>query len=338
MSASKQAGWKHYQPKENEPGPIEAILWERVEANRVRCNLCAFRCVISPGHVGVCSVRHNVDGTLYALNYMKCTAFHVDPMEKKPLFHFHPGTPVLSLAAPGCNFHCRFCQNSDVSQMPGEYDRIDGQPLAPAWIVDQAVERGCHSIAYTYTEPTIYAEYAVEIGALAKERGLSNVWVTNGYMTAEALDLVAPYIDAANVDLKGMDDKFTLRVCGARHQPVLDTIRRIHERGIWVEVASVVIPGLNDDVDHLKQAADFLVGVSPDIPWHLTAFHPDYKMTAPPNTVSARLVRVAEIGAEEGLHFVYAGNAPGQVGDREFQVGGVSGFFHWASFLFRGHG
>lgn len=311
MPIQKPSSWKHFQPKDNTPGPIEAVLWERIEANRVRCDLCAFRCIISPGHVGVCNVRHNVDGTLYALNYLKATAFHVDPMEKKPLFHFHPGSAVMSVAAPGCNFHCRFCQNSDVSQMPVEYDRIEGQPLAPAWIVEQAIERGCNSIAYTYTEPTIYAEYALEIGAIAKERGLKNIWVTNGYMTAEALDLAGPFIDAANVDLKGMDDKFTLKVCGARHQPVLDTIRRMHDRGIWVEVSSVIIPGYNDDDDHIKQAAEFLASVSPDMPWHLTAFHPDYKMMDVPSTPPESLLRAVQIGKDAGLRHVYTGNTFG---------------------------
>ncbi|HEY3267913.1 MAG TPA: AmmeMemoRadiSam system radical SAM enzyme [Armatimonadota bacterium] len=314
----KTEGWRHYQPKTNKPGPIAAVLAEPLEAQRVRCNLCAFRCVISPGHVGVCNVRHNVAGTLYALNYRKATALQVDPIEKKPFHHFHPGISVLGVAAPGCNYRCRFCQNFEISQMPVEYDRIDGRPLEPEWIVDRAVELGCKGIAFTYTEPTIYMEYAMEIGVLAKERGLLNVWVTNGYMTEEAIDLIAPWVDAANIDLKGFNDRFYLKICGARHKPVCDAIRMMHERGIWVEVSTVVIPGYNDSDDDMRAIAGFIRGVSPDIPWHVNAFQPEYRMADVPPTPPASIRHIRAIGLEEGLRYVYAGNIAGDDGNTTF--------------------
>lgn len=301
---------KQFHPVQK-PGPVRALLQEPLENGKVRCHLCAHRCVIHPGRVGVCSVRHNVQGVLYALNYRKTVALHIDPIEKKPLFHFMPGEPILSLAAPGCNFRCRFCQNSDISQMPLDYDRIEGEVLDPADIVNTAVERACKAIAFTYTEPTIFMEYAMEVGALAKERGLANVFVTNGYLTPEAVELVLPWLDAANIDLKGFDDRFYLQVCGARHAPVLETIKGLHKAGVWVEVTTLVIPGHNDRDEDLRPIAHFIASVSPDIPWHISAFHPDYEMRQTPRTPPETLLRAWDIGRAEGLRYVYVGNMPG---------------------------
>lgn len=304
---------KMYRPRKRSLPQRESALYDKLKSRLVRCNVCAFRCVIHPGHVGVCSVRHNVNGVLQVLNYNRVTACHVDPMEKKPLYHFHPGTPAMSLGAPGCNFRCRFCQNFFISQMPLEERKIEGRPLTPKWVVEEAVRRGCSAIAYTYTEPTVFIEYAEEVAVMAKERGLKNVFVTNGYQTPEVHNLMRPWLDAVNVDLKGINDRFYLKTCSARVGPVKESIKRFHDDGIWTEVSTVVIPGRNDSDEDLRETAAFLAGIDRDIPWHVNAFHPDYQMMDVPPTPVAELRRAAAIGREAGLRYVYIGNvwAPG---------------------------
>lgn len=307
----KTTHWRQFIPTEQEPGPVEAVLWERLEdRDKILCNVCAHRCIIHKGYVGACHVRHNVDGVLYALNYRKTSGFYADPVEKKPLYHFYPGSSLMSLGAPGCNFRCRFCQNSDLSQMPVEYNRIEGRVMEPEAIVEETIRRGCLGIAYTYTEPTIYIEFALEVMGLAKERGLKNVWVSNGYLTPEATELVAPTLDAINIDLKAFNDPFYLKVCGARYRPVCDTIVRMAALGIWTEVTTVVIPGHNDSDDELSAIAGFVARVNRDIPWHISAFHPDYRMLDVPPTPAETLRRAQEIGQAAGLKYVYIGNAP----------------------------
>ena len=294
----------------------EAMFWEKAGEGRVRCGLCRFSCLIAPGRRGRCGVRENRDGTLYSLVYGKCVAEHIDPIEKKPLFHFHPGSRSYSIATVGCNFRCLHCQNHELSQWPLERSGIPGSDLAPVDIVTAARGSGCVSIAYTYTEPTIYFEYAYDTAVLARQGGLKNVFVTNGYTTAAALEAVAPYLDAANVDLKAFSNKFYREVTGASLDGVLDCLRDYRRLGIWLEVTTLVIPGWNDDPDELRQLAGFIAEeLGREVPWHVSAFHPTYRMLDRPPTPAATLRRAAAIGREAGLHHVYVGNLPVEGGE-----------------------
>ncbi|MGC9335684.1 MAG: AmmeMemoRadiSam system radical SAM enzyme, partial [Anaerolineae bacterium] len=236
----------------------EAMLYKRLEGDRVRCDLCAHRCTIAEGRLGVCKVRENVAGTLYTLVYGRTIAQHVDPVEKKPLLHFYPGTLAYSVATPGCNFRCQWCQNADISQMPREGAFFMGEEASPEEIVRAARQTGCRSIAYTYTEPTIFFEYSYDIARLAEEQGMANIYVTNGYMTPEMLELFQPYLHAANVDLKAFRDETYRKYVGAPLQPILDNLKRIKELGIWLEVTTLVIPGINDSAEELRDVAEFL--------------------------------------------------------------------------------
>lgn len=291
----------------------EAMLWESLGEGRVRCVLCAHRCTIPPGGRGVCQVRENRNGKLYSLVYGRLVSQALDPVEKKPLFHFLPGTGTLSLATVGCNFRCDFCQNHEISQFPREHGgRIVGEPVEPEEIVEAAKETGARSISYTYTEPTVFFEFCRDVGRLAAEEGLRNVFVTNGYMTEEALAEARGWLHAANVDLKSFSEDFYRRFCGASLQPVLETIARMWEAGIWVEVTTLVIPGRNDSEEQLRWIAEFLVGISPDIPWHVSRFVPAYKAWDLPPTPLSTLRRAREIGLSAGLRYVYMGNVPGE--------------------------
>jgi pyruvate formate lyase activating enzyme len=290
----------------------EAMLYERIEGGAVRCALCAFRCRIADGQRGICAVRENRGGTLYSLVYGRSVSAGVDPIEKKPLYHFHPGARAFSIATAGCNFSCTFCQNADISQAPRE--RADWQgwarPLPPEQVVRLAQQQRCETIAYTYTEPTVFFEYARDCSRLAAQAGIKNIFVSNGYMTEEALAEIDGDLHAANIDLKG-SDTFYRQLCGARQGPVLDTIRRMRERDVWVEVTTLIIPGHNDDDGTLHELAAFLVDVDPDMPWHLSRFGPRYKLLDAPPTPVSTLHRAAEIGYAAGLNYVYAGNVPG---------------------------
>lgn len=297
----------------------EALLWEPLADGKVRCDLCAHRCVISEGKAGICRVRSNQGGKLYTLVYELAISGAVDPIEKKPLFHFLPGTTSFSVATPGCNFSCKFCQNWDISQMPKEFaGRIEGTKLPPRRVVDIALARGCRSISYTYTEPTIFFEYAYDTAVIASGAGIKNVFVTNGFMTPEMLEMINGHLHAANVDLKSFSDEYYRRVCGGRLQPVLDSIALMHRMGIWVEVTTLIVPGANDTDEELTSIAEFIAGISTDIPWHVSRFHPDYKMTDRGATPIGTIHRALEIGRKAGLHYVYGGNIPGDESESTF--------------------
>ncbi|GFE60511.1 AmmeMemoRadiSam system radical SAM enzyme [Geobacter sp. AOG2] len=294
----------------------EALFYEKLPHDVVRCELCRHRCRIAPGMRGICRVRENRTGQLMSLVYGRIVAEHVDPVEKKPLFHVLPGTESYSIATVGCNFRCRHCQNHTIAQYePRAAAEIPGHPTTPQQIVERALESGCRSISYTYTEPTIFCEYALDCARLASAAGLKNIFVTNGYITPRALDAVAPFLDAANIDLKGFSDDFYQRVVGAQLGEVLECIRDYHRRGIWIEITTLVIPGENDSDDQLNGIARFIADeLGCDVPWHISRFFPQYRMTDREPTPSASLTRAVEAGRRAGLHFLYVGN---QVGGRE---------------------
>lgn len=290
-----------------------AMFQEEKAGKKVQCSLCAHRCLIPDGHRGICAVRENHDGVLYSLVYDKIIARNVDPIEKKPLFHFLPASLSYSVATPGCNFRCKHCQNADISQLPRDRDGlVMGDAVAPEQIVAAARVTGCASISYTYTEPTIYFEIAHDTAKLAVQAGLRNVFVTNGYITPEAIEVIRPWLHAANIDLKGFSDVFYRNVCGARLQPVLDAIRLYKQYGIWIEITTLVIPGHNDSEAELRQIAEFIRSVGEDVPWHVSRFHPTYQLTDQPGTPVKTLQRARQIGLESGLRYVYEGNVPGE--------------------------
>jgi pyruvate formate lyase activating enzyme len=298
--------------RQTSAGHQEAALWQPAAEGAVDCGLCAHRCHILPGRRGICQVRENAGGRLLTLTYGRLVAQHVDPIEKKPLFHFLPGSTSYSIAAVGCNFQCGFCQNWQISQWPrtgrGEWP---GDPAAPEAIVEAARRHGCASVSYTYTEPTIFYEYARDTGRLARQAGLKNVFVTNGFMTAEAIREMAEWLDAANVDLKAWQDSFYRQVCKGRLEPVKESIRGLLEAGVHVEVTTLLVPRQNDAPEDLRGIAEFLAGLSPDLVWHVTRFHPDFEMLDAPATPLGTLERALAIGREAGLKFIYAGNIAG---------------------------
>ena len=293
----------------------EAMLYEALENRKVQCHLCAHRCLIKNNKRGICGVRENQDGNLKTLVYERTIARHVDPVEKKPLFHFQPGSRTYSIATVGCNFSCLFCQNADIAQMPRELKRIMGDEFPPEQVVLAARQSRCRSISYTYTEPTIFFEYAYETARLAHKGGMKNIFVTNGYMTPEALDIIHPYLDAANVDLKAFNDDFYKEQCGAKLAPVLESLKKLKRMGVWLEITTLVIPTINDSDAELKEIANFIKELGADTPWHASRFHPTYKLIKVPRTPVATLKRAREIGLQEGLLYVYIGNVPGEQGE-----------------------
>ncbi len=295
----------------------EARFYERIGDGKAKCFLCAQHCTISPGKRGICAVRENREGTLYSLVYGKVIARHVDPIEKKPLFHFHPGSISYSISTVGCNFKCMHCQNYDISQYPKKHDDIPGEDMTPEQVVREAELAGCTSISYTYTEPTIFMEFAYDCARLAHERGIRNVFVSNGYTGPEATRLIAPYLDGNNIDLKG-DDSFYKKVVGARLQPVLDTIKLMKELGVWVEITTLIIPTYNDSDEFLTWVSDFIKSVDPAMPWHVTQFYPTYELMDKPRTPVSTLRRAREIGLKAGLRYVYEGNVPGEGGENTY--------------------
>jgi pyruvate formate lyase activating enzyme len=291
----------------------KAMLYNPLESGMVSCLLCRHNCQISPGKSGICGVRHNRSGELFTGVYGRVIAAHVDPIEKKPLYHFLPGTPSFSIATIGCNFRCPFCQNWQISQASKDRAFADqGQEYSPPDIVASAKKHRCQSISYTYTEPTIYFEFAFDTAKLAKKEGLANVFVTNGYMSRESLEVIRPYLDACNVDLKAFSEDFYREMCGAHLEPVLESIRFMKELGIWVEVTTLIIPGRNDSEKELSQIARFIHEIDPDIPWHISRFHPDYKYTDAEPTPIQSLRLAYQIAKKEGLHFIYIGNVLGE--------------------------
>jgi len=299
---------------------LEAFLYEALPNRAVKCNLCHHRCIIQNGRRGICNVRENQAGVLISLVYGKLIARHIDPIEKKPLFHLFPGSLSYSIATVGCNFKCRFCQNADIAQMPSDRrGLIMGTPDRPEEVVAAAVKANCQSIAYTYTEPTVYFEFAYDTARLARKRGLLNVFVTNGYMTPEALQMISPCLDAANVDLKSFNDDFYKKYCGARLAHVQETLKMMKSLNIFVEVTTLLIPGLNDDPTELEKLAGFLVKLlGPDTPWHISRFHPTYRLTDRSPTPVAALITARDIGLRAGLRYVYIGNVPGENGENTY--------------------
>lgn len=298
----------------------EANFYEKLKNDSVKCNLCSHRCSrIADGERGICGVRENRNGKLYSLVYGRVIARNLDPIEKKPFFHFLPGTMAYSIATVGCNFRCGNCQNYDISQMAKEHGTIVGQKMSPEEIVSAAKRSNCSSIAYTYSEPTIFFEYALNIAKLAKKVGIKNIFVTNGYITREALNKIAPYLDAANIDLKSYTENFYQKNCGAHLQPVLNSIKLHKKLGIWTEITTLIIPTLNDTEEELRQIAEFIKKeAGPETPWHITAFHPTYKLIDLPPTTIPILRRAREIGLKVGLYYVYEGNVPGEEGENTY--------------------
>ncbi len=282
----------------------------------VQCYLCAHHCKIKEGQRGLCRVRENRGGELYSLVYGKLIAEHIDPIEKKPLFHVFPGSLSYSISTRGCNFRCLHCQNASISQVGRSEDParmcVD---RSPEQVVSAAVAAECRTISYTYVEPTIFFEFAYDCCLLAAEKNIGNVFVSNGYMSEEATRTLAPLLTAINIDVKSFREEFYQTVCGAKLRPVLETVQLMHELGVWVEVTTLLIPGRNDSSEELRDIAAFIAGIDKGIPWHVTAFYPTYKMVAEPRTPLATLERAREIGLAAGLHYVYEGNIPGSGGE-----------------------
>jgi pyruvate formate lyase activating enzyme len=294
----------------------EGDLYEPVERNRIRCFACGHCCPIPEGQPGVCKVRFNRGGKLY-VPWGYVGGIQCDPIEKKPFFHAYPGALAYSFGMLGCDLHCSYCQNWVTSQALRDPDAVS-RPIdaSPERLVRDALRQGAKVLVSTYNEPLITAEWAVEIFKTAKAAGLKTAFVSNGNGTPQVLEYLRPWIDFYKVDLKSFDDRHYHQL-GGRISPILDTIRRLHSMGVWLEIVTLLIPGFNDSNDELRGLTEFLAGVSPDIPWHVTAFHKDYKMPDPENTRPEDLMRAAEIGKKAGLHFVYAGNLPGRVGELE---------------------
>lgn len=291
----------------------EAMFYQTEEDKHVVCQLCPHFCRLKPGQVGICGVRQNIDGKLFSLVYGKAIAVHIDPIEKKPLFHVLPGSQSFSIATVGCNFHCKFCQNYDISQVKqiSDIERFS-QEISPEELVQMAKQNHCRSIAYTYTEPTIYFEYAYDTAQLAHQQGLLNVFVTNGFINPEPLQKIHDVLDAANVDLKSFSDQFYRKMTGGKLNPVLETLKLMKKLDIYVEITTLLIPGENDSDAELTAIAKFIkndLGV--DTPWHISRFYPHYRLTDHSPTPVATLNRAREIGLAEGLRFVYLGNVPG---------------------------
>ena len=294
----------------------EPSLVENLGNNRVRCFSCGHCCPIPEGQPGVCKVRFNRGGKLY-VPWGYTAGMQCDPIEKKPFFHAYPGALAYSFGMLGCDLHCGYCQNWLTSQALRDPSAVSPpQEISPEEMVRDAVDQGAKVVVSTYNEPLITSEWAVEVFKQARAAGLATGFVSNGNGTPQVLQYLRPWVDLYKVDLKSFDDRH-YRQLGGRMQPILETIRRLHAMGFWVEIVTLIVPGFNDSEHELQRMAEFLVSVSPDIPWHVTAFHPDYKMTAPENTSSRTLQRAAQIGKAAGLRFVYAGNLPGRTGELE---------------------
>ncbi|MCK4539585.1 AmmeMemoRadiSam system radical SAM enzyme [Candidatus Parcubacteria bacterium] len=299
----------------------ECLNYKKIDSQTLQCQTCNHFCEIKEGRVGICGIRQNIGGKLYLLAYGKATAAHVDPIEKKPFFHFLPGSFAYSFAAIGCNFRCKNCQNYDISQMfglkgrVGEYGKLNwGYFLSPKKIVEEALKNQCQSIAYTYTEPTVFMEYALDTMKLAKEKGLKNVWVSNGFMSDKTLDEIIPYLDAINIDIKSFNDDFYKSNCGAGVQPILNNCKRLAREKIWLETTTLVIPTLSDNEEMLRQIAGFIKNELGDfVPWHISAFSGEisWKLQNIPDTPIKTIKNACQIGEEEGLKYVYGGNVPG---------------------------
>jgi pyruvate formate lyase activating enzyme len=294
----------------------EASLYKTLSNNLVQCQLCNHFCKIHPEKTGLCGVRQNVEGTLYTLVYNNPIALHIDPIEKKPFYHFLPNTKALSLGTIGCNFRCTFCQNAQTSQLKGYNQALDLleklDEITPEKVVDFCLRNDIPTIAYTYNEPTVFFEYTYDIAKLAHKKGIKNVYVSNGYMTKNMIDKIAPYLDGINIDLKAFTEEFYNKLCGAKLEPVKGNIKYFIKKGIWTEVTTLVIPGENDSYKELEDIASFLANISTDIPWHISRFHPAYKMLNKEPTSKNKLQEAYAIGKEAKLKYVYLGNVVSQ--------------------------
>ena len=302
--------------KKIDEGGESPDLWQHLADGALQCLLCHHRCRLGPDKIGICGVRQHSQGRMLSLVYGRVVAANLDPIEKKPLYHLLPGSRTYSIATLGCNFRCRHCQNAAISQVAeGMAPGRSGVLQSPREIVAAAVAGRCQSISYTYVEPTVFFEYAYDCARLAVTAGLRNIFVSNGYMTSDAIEALAPWLSAINIDLKSFDDRFYRSVCGGTLQPVLDTIADFHRRGVWVEVTTLLIPGLNDGEEELASMADFLAALDRDIPWHVSGYHPAYLMRQPGPTPPQTLVRARQIGLDRGLRYVYTGNRAGCGGE-----------------------
>ncbi|MHC1718687.1 MAG: AmmeMemoRadiSam system radical SAM enzyme [Acidaminococcaceae bacterium] len=287
----------------------EAILYKKLNDNKIQCIACNHRCTIDEDGKGICFVRQNLQGKLYTLNYGKTAGLNIDPIEKKPLYHFMPGSRTYSFAAVGCNFRCAWCQNWEIAQAPRLTKAIEGVEISPEEHVKRALEAGCPSISYTYTEPTVFVEYALETMIIAQEKGLKNIWVTNGYMTRETLDKITPYLDAANVDLKGYSDKAYEEYCGGKAKPVMDNLQFLYRAGVHVEITTLVVPGVNDEKEQLEGIAGFIAkDLGTEVPWHISRFYPAWEMQGTPVTPIKTLEMAELIGKNAGLQYIHLGN------------------------------
>ncbi|MFH1782256.1 MAG: AmmeMemoRadiSam system radical SAM enzyme [Candidatus Omnitrophota bacterium] len=286
----------------------EALLYKKLDNDTVECGLCRHNCKILSGKFGICGVRKNVYGKLHTFAYGEVIASHIDPIEKKPLYHFLPGSSSFSIATIGCNFKCSYCQNWQISQSSFKDMDASGYSLSPEEIVREAKKNNCKSISYTYTEPTIFFEYALDTARLAKKEGIKNIFVTNGYMSSDALKMISPYLDACNVDLKSFREDFYKNMCGASLKGVLDSIRLMKELSIWVEVTTLLVTGQNDSNEELRDITNFITSVGKEIPWHISRFHPDYKYIEGIPTPVETLREAREIGEKAGLRYIYLGN------------------------------
>jgi pyruvate formate lyase activating enzyme len=284
----------------------KALLYKK-KGDKVTCMVCAHQCQIKENQVGICGVRKNLQGELYSLNYDKVAATHADPIEKKPLYHFLPASTAFSVAAMGCNFKCKFCQNNSLSVVPDE-NHIYGENISPRELIKMALHYGSESISYTYSEPTIYFELMLETAKLAKKEGLRNTMVTNGYISEKALEMLAPYMDGANVDLKAFTENFYKSYCSARLAPVLETIKRMKAKEIWVELTTLLIPGLNSDTEELKELISFISSVDETIPWHVSRFFPHHLMVDVGATPTDLIFKALDMAKDMGLKYLYAGN------------------------------
>jgi pyruvate formate lyase activating enzyme len=297
----------------------QARYWISLEGGTIQCVLCPHRCTIRDGTTGVCGVRKNEGGALVSSVWGLSVAASVDPIEKKPLYHLMPGSLSFSIATVGCNMRCAFCQNSDISQYPAHAGCVAGETLPPEQVVEAALDRGCSSVSYTYTEPTVFMEYMVDTARIARQAGLLNVAVTNGYTSPDVIrDDLAGLIDGANIDLKSFSDGFYRRLCSARLAPVLDAIQAYYESGTWIEITTLIIPGENDSPDELRETARFIRSLSPDIPWHISRYYPRYRHHGAGPTPVESLEEAREIGLGEGLLYVYTGNVAGHAGEHTF--------------------
>jgi len=292
----------------------ETYLYKKLGSNKVRCQTCSHYCVLADKEKGKCGVRINEKGKILSLVYGLPCAVNIDPIEKKPFFHFLPASRSLSVATAGCNFSCANCQNWQISQMPKISQKIAGDRTSPTEIVKMALKNNLLSISYTYTEPTVFLEYALDIMKLAKKKGLKNAWVTNGFLSKETLELVSPYLDAANVDLKGFTEDFYKKYCGGRLQPILKNLKLMKKNKVWLEITTLIIPTLNDDEKTLRKIAEFIAGqLGPETPWHITRFCGaiSWKLQDLADTPIETLEKAHKIGKEAGLKYVYTGNVPG---------------------------